>query len=251
MNDALSGSVNIGMVSRDITSSEVSQGIVYVSVVKDAVLATMSTDNPYLSNITKTGITKEQFRAIFINHTITTWGQLINDSSVTTLIKVYSRSDLCGAAETWAKYLGNYTQDDFPTAEWLTKLKGDDLMATTVKGDPNGIGYSNVNYIYDTTTKLPLDKLIPVPIDINGNGTIDPEENFYTNRDNVVTAEISGALPSPPTRVINLVTKGNFTGATNDFVYWILTAGQNLVFENGYSPLSDNVIQEQIAILGR
>jgi len=250
MSDALGGTVNLGMVSRDVASSESSQGIIAVAVVKDAVLATINTANPVIANITHTGLTKQQLRDVFINRSITTWGQLVGDPSNTDTIKVYSRSDVCGAAETWAKYLGNYTQDDFPTVEGLTKVKGDDTMSASVSSDPLAIGYSNVNYIYSNSTMQPKTGLLPVPLDTNGNGVIDDAENFYATRTDVVNAEINGTLPAPPARLVYLVTLHNFTGATKDFVHWILTDGQSLTINNGYAPVPADLIPEQLRIIG-
>src|SRR5512139_2472515 len=43
MADALAGSVDLGMVSRNIADAEISQGIVLVAVVEDAVLGTINT----------------------------------------------------------------------------------------------------------------------------------------------------------------------------------------------------------------
>ncbi|MCJ7572481.1 MAG: extracellular solute-binding protein, partial [Candidatus Thermoplasmatota archaeon] len=111
MSDALAGSVDLGMVSRDVTAAEISQGIVAVAVVEDAVLGTINKDNPVLDKILLHGLTKQQLRDIFINYSIPTWGQLVGDSTNSEPIKVYSRSDPCGAAETWVKYIGGYSQD--------------------------------------------------------------------------------------------------------------------------------------------
>jgi phosphate transport system substrate-binding protein len=249
MADALAGSVNLGMVSRDVTTAESDQGIVAVAVVEDAVLATINTDNPVLDIILEKGLTKQQLREIFINYTIPTWGQLIGDSNNTDPIKVYSRSDPCGAAEAWVKYLGDYTQDDIPTIEQITKVKGDDSMSKSIAGDPLGIGYSNVNYIYSNSTKAPKEGIAVVPLDLNENGTIDPEENFYASRDDIVNAEINNTLPSPPSRLVYLVTLNNFTGITKDFVRWILTDGQQYTFENGYGAVPNDILDDQLQIL--
>ncbi|MCJ7698113.1 MAG: substrate-binding domain-containing protein, partial [Thermoplasmata archaeon] len=129
MADALAGSVDLGMVSRNIAAAEISQGIVYVSVAEDAVLGTINKDNPVLDKILEHGLTKQQLREIFMNYSIPTWGQLVGDINNTDSIKVYSRSDPCGAAETWVKYLGDYEQDDVPAIEEITKVKGDDSMS--------------------------------------------------------------------------------------------------------------------------
>jgi phosphate transport system substrate-binding protein len=249
MSDALAGAVDLGMVSRDITAAETNQGIVAVAVVEDAVLATINSNNPVINEILQTGLTKQQLKEIFINYSIPTWGQLIGDANNTDAIKVYSRSDPCGAAEAWVKYLGNYTQDDIPTIEEITKVKGDDSMSKSVAGDSLAIGYSNVNYIYSNTTKMPKDGLAVIPLDLNENGVIDPNENFYQNRDDIVNAEINDTIPSPPSRLVYLVTLNNFTGITKDFVQWILTDGQQFTFDNGYGALADSIRATQIQIL--
>jgi len=249
MADALAGSVNLGMVSRDVSTAESDQGSIAVAVVEDAVLATINTGNPVLNKILEKGLTKQQLREIFINYSISTWGQLIGDSNNTDPIKVYSRSDPCGAAEAWVKYLGDYTQDDIPTIEEITKVKGDDSMSKSIASDPLGIGYSNVNYIYSNTTNAPKEGLTVVPLDLNENGTIDPEESFYESRDDVVNSEINNALPSPPSRLVYLVTLNNFTGITKDFVRWILTDGQQYTFNNGYGAVPSDILDDQLQIL--
>jgi phosphate transport system substrate-binding protein len=202
-----------------------------------------------LNKILEKGLTKQQLREIFINYSISTWGQLIGDSNNTDPIKVYSRSDPCGAAEAWVKYLGDYTQDDIPTIEEITKVKGDDSMSKSIASDPLGIGYSNVNYIYSNTTNAPKEGLTVVPLDLNENGTIDPEESFYENRNDIVNAEINNTLPSPPSRLVYLVTLNNFTGITKDFVRWILTDGQQYTFNNGYGAVPSDLLDDQLQIL--
>jgi phosphate transport system substrate-binding protein len=249
MADALAGSVNLGMVSRDVTTAEANQGIIAVAVVEDAVLATINTENPVLNTILEKGLTKQQLREIFINYSISTWGQLVGDANNTDPIKVYSRSDPCGAAEAWVKYLGDYTQDDIPTIEQITKVKGDDSMSKSIAGDPLGIGYSNVNYIYSNSTKAPKEGITVVPLDLNENRTIDPDESFYESRDDVVNAELNNTLPSPPSRLVYLVTLNNFTGATKDFVQWILTDGQQYTFANGYGAVPIDILDDQLQIL--
>ena len=249
MADALAGSVDLGMVSRDVTAVEASQGIVAVAVVEDAVLATINTENPVLDKILEKGLTKHQLQEIFINFSIPTWGQLVGDINNTDSLKVYSRSDPCGAAEAWTKYLGDYTQDDIPTIEEITKVKGDDSMSKAIASDPLGIGYSNVNYIYSNATKTPKEGITVVPLDLNGNGTIDPEENFYGNRDDVVNAEIYDVLPAPPSRLVYLVTLNDFTGIIKDFVIWILTDGQQYTFDNGYGAVPSDLLDDQLQIL--
>jgi phosphate transport system substrate-binding protein len=244
MTDALSGLVDIGMVSRDIYPEEIEKGAFYVTVTKDAVVAIMNADNPALNDILKKGLTRQIFYNIFIAGNMTTWGQVVGRSDATDEIRVYTRSDACGAADNWAKYLGKKQEDIRGVGVY-----GDPGLVEAVKKDRLGIGYSNIGYAYDMKTNRQADGIAVVPIDVNRNGTIDPDEDFYKSRDQVVQAIRQGIYPTPPARVENLVTKGKFTGITKEFVKWILTDGQKFVEESGYVPLPVDMINEQLVKL--
>ena len=82
-----------------------------------------------------------------------------------------------------------------------------------------------------------------VPIDVNENGKIDPEEDLKT-KNKAITAIKSGVYPSPPARDLFLLTKDSFKGPAKEFVKWILTDGQKFVDEVGYIQLPDNKIKE-------
>jgi len=256
MADALKGIANIGMVSRAVNNSEIQQGAFWVSVAKDAVVATMNSDNPVKNTILSRGVTKQQFKDIFITGNISTWGQLINDSSITDKIIVYTRSDACGAADTWAKFMGKYVQNDIASHVPLNRtsaVNGDNALVAAVQGNRFAIGYDNTGYVY--TKKLadnsvvPADGVLPVPIDLNGNGTLEPKENVYANRSTMVNAILGNVYPSPPARVENLATLHKFTGISLDFIYWILTTGQQYVLDAGYVPLPQATIDLQLQYL--
>lgn len=248
MTDALTGIVDIGMVSREIHQTEINQGAFWISVVKDAVVATVNTNNPVIDQIQSQGVTRQRFIDIFITRNITTWGQLVGDPSITDPIKVYTRSDSCGAAETWAAFLGDYLQDDL-TNNADAAIHGDDQLVGVVKSDRVGIGYNNINYVYNIETKLPYPGIYPVPLDINNDGVLDENERFYENLTSLMNAITNNIYPSPPARPLHLVTKQNFTGNTKDFIRWILTDGQQYVAENGYIYLSAETINQELIYL--
>jgi len=245
MTDALNGMVDLGMVSRDISPDEASQGAVWVAVTKDGVVVTASADNPVLADLQSKGVNQSVFRQIFVNGTITTWGQVVGRPDVTKKINVYTRSDASGAADVWAKYLG-YKQENLQGVG----VFGDPGVADAVKADPQGIGYNNIGFAYDANTSKPLDGLVIIPLDQNDNGKIDPDEQVYATRSDIVSAINTGKYPSPPARELNIVTKGSFSGPTLKFVRWILTDGQQYVEESGYIVLPKERIQEQLNKLG-
>jgi phosphate transport system substrate-binding protein len=245
MTDALNGLVDIGMVSREITANETQAGAFYVAVTKDCVVATINKDNPVLNDILTKGVTNQVFYNIFIAGNVTNWGQVVGRSDVTDAIDVYTRSDSCGAADVWSKYLGKKQEDLLGIG-----VSGDPGVVEAVKSDRLGIGYNNIGYAYDMQTKAQVDGIKVVPIDLNGNGQVDSEENVYGTKDQIVTAILQGVYPSPPARNLHLVTKNAFTGATKDFVKWILTDGQQYVDAAGYVRLPQSVLDEQLNKLG-
>ena len=245
MMDTLSGMVDLGMVSREISPEEAGQGAVWVAVTKDAVVVTASSDNPVLADLRSKGINQSVFRKIFINESVTAWGEVAYHPEVTEKINVYTRSDACGAADVWAKYLG-FKQEDLKGVG----VFGDPGLADAVKSDRLGIGYNNIGFAYDTSTGKPLDGLEIVPLDQNDNGQIDPDEQVYATRSQIVSAINAGKYPSPPARELNIVAKDSFTGPTREFVQWILTDGQQYVEESGYIALPQEKIEQQLEKLG-
>jgi len=241
MADALAGLVDIGMVSRNIYPEEIQKGAFYVAVTKDAVVATINKDNPVLNDILTKGVIRQTFYNIYIAGNVTTWGQVVGRPEVTEEIHVYTRSDSAGAPEVWANYLGKKQEDLQGVGVY-----GDPGLLDAVKNDRLGIGFNNIGYAYDTTTKEQVAGIRVIPIDINKNGRIDPEEDFYNTRDKIVEAIAKVIYPHPPARNLHLVTKDKFAGVTEEFAKWILTDGQKYVEEAGYVPLSRDVIDEQL-----
>lgn len=237
MTDALGGLVDIGMVSRKITTSEEEKGAYWVAVTKDAVVATINKDNPVLTTIKTNGLKREVFEKIYINGSIITWGQATG-TAATDMISVYTRSDACGAAEAWALYLGNYKQEKLKEVG----VNGDPGIAEAVRKDKLGIGYNNINFAYDAITRKPVDGIEIIPIDVNGNGKIDPEENFYGTLDELANAIGTGKYPEPPAKDLHFVTKGKPAGIVQEFIKWTLTDGQKYIPEQGYVVLpQDNI----------
>ena len=227
--DTLAGMVDIGMVSRDIQAAETAKGALPFAVTKDGVVATISARNPHLARILKTGLTRTQFVSLWITGNVKTWGALLglNDRSP---VNVFTRSDACGAAETWALYLGKRQEDLNGVAVY-----GDPGLADAARRDPLAIAFNNINFAYDAKTLRPVKGLAVVPIDLNGNGALDPDENFYATRDDLTAAIAKNLYPSPPARDLYFVTKGTPSGpAVVEFLKWVLTEGQKFVPQTGY-----------------
>jgi phosphate transport system substrate-binding protein len=242
ISDALNGMVEIGMVSREIYSEELKNGAFPIAVTKDAVVAVVNESNPAINDIMTKGLRKEAGNNIWITGSYTSWGQAFGSKSLAP-IHVYTRSDACGAAEMWAKFFDKRQEDLLGVGVF-----GDPGLAQAVKKDPLGIGYNNIGYSYDATTKQQLKGLRVVPIDLNNNGKIDNDENFYNSMNDLITAIASGKYPSPPARELYFVLKGSPKSnvVLTEFIRWVLSDGQKYVNEAGYISLPQERIDTEL-----
>jgi len=222
MTDALSKMVDLGMYSKSVSPEEQAKGAWWIAVAKDAVLPTINAGNPVLAELKKTGLTKQKFYDIFITGNIKTWGQAVGNNSKVGL-QPFTRSDACGAADMWAKFLNNKKQEDLQGLG----VNGDPGVADAVKRNVEGVGYNNLGFVYEMQTRKIYQGLDIIPIDQNGNGKIDPEENFYSSLDEVMKAINDGRYPSPPARDLFLVSCGKPSNMlVRAFLVWILSDGQ-------------------------
>lgn len=239
--DALAQVVDLGMVSRELGQGEIDKGAIGFAVAKDAVVPTINAANPVLKDLQKRGLTKEDVTRLWIRQDVSTWGELIGTADRTPIV-VYNRSDACGAAETWAAWFDKKQEDLQGTAVF-----GDPGVATAVQKDVNGIGYNNIGYAYDTKTGKPNPGILVAPVDVNGNGQIDPEENFYDSKSQIVKAIADGLYPSPPARDLYLVSKGVPTNpVVREFLKFILTDGQQYNIPQGYISISQEKISASL-----
>ncbi len=238
--DALSGLVDIGLASRDISPEEVKKGAYTIYVTKDAVVPTFNTANPDAAALFAKGVKRDQFLNIFVSGNIKNWKQLAGGVSVP--IHIYTRSDAAGAAETWSKYFGKKQEDLLGVGVY-----GDPGLAQAVKKDVTAIGYNNLAYLYDLKTRKQVDGVHALPIDVNGNGKIDADENFYDTIDHLTEAIADGRYPAPPARNLGFLFKGKpAKPELVAFVKYVLTEGQKFVDENGYIVLSKQKLSEEL-----
>jgi phosphate transport system substrate-binding protein len=242
MTDALSKMVDLGMYSKSVSPEERAKGAWWIAVAKDGVLPTINANNPVLADLKKKGLTKQKLYNIFITGSIKTWGQAVGNNSKVEL-QAFTRSDACGAADMWAKYLNNKKQEDLLGLG----VNGDPGVADAVRRNIEGIGFNNLGFVYEMQTRKIYQGLDVIPIDLNENGKIDPDEDFYGSMDEVMKAINDGKYPSPPARDLYLVSGGKPENAlVKKFLKWILSDGQKYVNEAGYVTIKPEQITKEL-----
>lgn len=243
--DALSQNVDFGMVSRELFKSEGKKGAIGFPVAKDAVVATINAHNPAIKDILAHGISVDDAKKIWITGEAKVWGDILGNGDKTP-IHAYTRGDACGAAATWAKWFGKSQEDLLGI-----KAHSDPGLVAAIQKDVNGLGLNNIGYAYDIKSRKPVDDILVVPIDIDGDGKISDDENFYDNKDNVTKAIAAGKFPSPPARDLLLVSKDlPQNKAAIEFLKYVLSKdGQAKNIHAGYITISDDKIQQTLEML--
>jgi phosphate transport system substrate-binding protein len=222
------GAIDIAMVSRGQTSEEKTKGYFFIPVAKDAVVPIISFDNYFLQDLVLHGITKQNLVDVFITGKTKTWGQLLKTNNPSP-IKLYTRADISGTAETWANFLGAVQKD----------LKGESVndekkMIENIAKDPQSIGFCSMSSAYDLKTGFRAKGIYILPIDLNSNKQLDDKEAFFDKHSMLVKAINSGAIPTPPARDLYLVCKTKPKDAKIlEFLKWALTFGQNYIEPTG------------------
>jgi phosphate transport system substrate-binding protein len=241
MTDVLNGMVDFAMLSREPHDEEREKGAIDFTVAKDAVLPVFSASNPLRDKILSHGITADDARKIWITGEYTTWGQLLgtNDNNP---IHVYTRSDACGAAQTFAAWFGAVQEDLSGTAVY-----GDPGISKAVIDDALGIGFNNMAYAYDSETLNMQTGLEVLPLDIDGNKSVSDEEKLYETRSTIAKAIEEGRFPAPPSRNLYLVTNGVPSDtASLEFIKFVISDGQEFNEPNGYVRISNASARESM-----
>jgi phosphate transport system substrate-binding protein len=225
--DAIAGLVDIGMVSRDPDPAEIKKGIDPIYVLHDAVFPVVSEKNPALPDLLKKGVKKETLIGLYVTGLVKSWDDVAG-GNIGKPVHLYTRSDSCGAAAAWAKYLGNKKQEDLRGVG----IYGDPGLLEAAKRDPLGIGYNNFSYVFTRDGSVVKGARL-LPIDSNENGKADPGE-IIENREDAIKAIRAGRYPA--TRKNFFFVKGQPKGLVKEFIDFALSKeGTKIVNEVGAS----------------
>lgn len=243
MTDVMNGMVDYGMLSRDLHKEEKDNGAVAFVVGRDGVVPTVNSKNPLLPLIMAKGLSEDMAKKAWTSEDCKTWGDLLGTDDDTPL-HVYTRSDACGAAQTWAAFFGTQQEDLKGTAVY-----GDPGIASAVENDVYGLGFNNIAYAYDSETHLPPSGITIFPIDVDNSGVVEKREMFYRDKEAIVKAIEEDRYPSPPARNLYFVSKGiPKDSAAVAFLRYILKEGQKYNVPAGYvkTPLKNVIEQNRI-----
>lgn len=201
ISSAAQGTVDIGMASRALKSSEKTQypDLVETKIANDGVAVIVG------SNAGVTALTMEQIRGVY-NGTYTNWNQVGGNDAT---IVVYNREASSGTRDCFESVVMGGSHFVLTANE----VASNGAMKTSVANNQNAIGYVGLGYLDETTNEVTVDGVEPTVQNV---------------RDEIY----------PISRGLFLLTDGAPAGWAGAFINWILSpAGQELVAQKGFVPL--------------
>jgi len=198
----------------------------YTVVSKFAVVPIINEHNPAWTDLQKKGLSETDFEKIYFRGDQQQNNFATNSGIVP--IRVYTRG-ACASA-TFSRHFGKQIND---LANLDTKIADDNVLLQNVLNDSLGVAYNNLGFVYDLRTRKQKPGIKVVPVDLNGNGKIDSDENFYDNLDQLIQKLETAHVALPPVGKMVFVYKED-KPEVKDFVNWIQTKGQQYNHSFGF-----------------
>jgi len=240
-NADLTAGENLGFVSNKSQAAINNEANWKMVVGRDIVVPVVNTANPYLTELMQKGISPETFAQVFNNPDKQNWGAVIPEG-LNTPMHIYVINDE-SVKEAVAKFLQS---SQIPTEGIV--IQTNDAFVTAVQNDPYAVGFCKVVNILGMDNEGLAGNLRFLPIDRNGNGTIDYMEDIYSDLNTLLRGVWIGKYPK--TLYSNIYAQSKTQPASEAeiaFLSWVLTEGQQFMNTNGYCDLASSESQAQLA----
>lgn len=229
--DKLIAEGHIGFVSDDFTTGTKNQSLWKVVVARDIIVPVINSKNPFAEEISENGISMETFAKFFSGNNFSEWGTLLKNQQVSPVRYFWINNE--SIKECLAAFL-NTAQVKITG----TEVSGGAEMISAIQKDPNALGFCRMIDIQNSTDQNISENIRLIPIDRNGNGTIDYNENIYNDLNSFSRGVWIGKYPK--TLFSNIYSVSSFQPKNENevaFLKWILTDGQGILLSNGFSEL--------------
>ncbi len=207
---------------------------------RDVIVPVMNAENPFLQEIEKQGVSPASFARIFNSPEKQDWGTLVAKGQ-NSAIHLYLVGDE-SIKTSVAKFL-QLTQ--IPLNGIIIGTK--DEVVSAVQNDPYAIGFCKFSDILITDKQGMAENIRLLPIDKNGNGTLDYMEDIYSDANAFFRGLWIGKYPKTLYSNIFVVSTMPPTNETElAFLSWVLTDGQKYMNSSGFCELADSESLSQL-----
>jgi len=233
----------LGIVTEDYLHSLDHASLWSMVVARDVIVPVISSENPFSEIINKRGISPGKFAGVYTEPGKLTWGKVL-DTDDNTTVNCYCLGD-----ESVKFCLSQFLQAENLTGN-PTKASDNNELIEYIKNDKYSIGFCRLSGIIDYEQNSVREGLQIVPVDINGNGILEHNENIYSCLNDFNRGIWIGKYPGSLCRNIHIVSTGAPIAINEtDFIKWVLSGGQAYLSEAGFSELIPGERQPKIQAL--
>lgn len=241
LNNSESGTGDkLSFISNKSRSASNNATIWKMVVGRDIIVPIMNAGNPFLNELLKQGISPEQFANMFKSPEKQKWGNFLSNGQ-NAPVHIYLTND-----EFVKTGVAKFVQESQIALDGITVGNADEIVAAIQK-DPYAIGFCKIVNILGQDNQSVIENVRLLPIDKNGNGTIDHMEDIFSDLNLLMRGVWIGKYPKTLYNNIYVVKEVPPTNeAELAFLNWVLTDGQQFLPSEGYSDLVNSEIQMQL-----
>ena len=202
------------------------EGYKQIAIAKIVYLPVVNTKHPEIKKLLKKGIHVDELKSIFFKDKGDT--EFIPNSN----FNVLTRS-ACAAVS-----FSSFLKEDIKTlVNDYDKIENDSLLIDLVIKDTLGITFLDPSNIYDANTGKIKQGITVLPIDLNNNGTIDSDENFYSER-KVLIERLKKDNIELPSGLLTVTISEREHSNFYKYISWFKEKGKTIIENFGFLPLN-------------
>lgn len=207
---------------------------------REVIVPVINSNNPFLNELQKNGISSKQFAMIIKNAENQNWKAIVKDAHHLP-INLYIIED----EEVMAGLAKFLSMSSIP--ENQIKIGSKDEIIASIQNDPNAIGFCKISDVMNHENNSLVENISLLPIDKNANGKIDAVEDVYASTDIFMRGVWIGKYPKTLVNKIYTISNSQPTDQNEAaFLTWVLTEGQGYLKQAGYAGLINSEQKSQL-----
>ena len=199
---------------------------------RDIIVPVINAESPFSEAVSLNGVSVEKMKVPFSGKGESTLGALLGNDRQGE-VRTYIIKD--NSVKTYmSAFLGVNIENLTGT-----EVENAGELLTALQNDPSGIGFCRLSDITDPEGEALIGNVRLIPIDVNNNGQLDYFEQIYGDPGSFERGVYIGKYPKTLFSNIFAVSSTQPTeGAEIAFIRWMLSDGQQLLAQNGYTELA-------------
>lgn len=221
----------IGLVTGECVGDVRGENCRTIVVGRDVLVPVMNSGNPFREEILRKGISPEEFGRAYSQREEKNWGTVLGTGESAPI-----RSCVV-AASTGISRLAEFLEVDADLLQGC-RVESQEEFMEVIRGETYALGFCRLCDIVSCETGEVEEGLALVPVDANGNGTIDHFEEIYSSASDLARGVWIGKYPGQLYSRIYVITGEKSAGdAELAFLEWALSDGQAYLAEAGLNGL--------------